>query len=148
MGIGKKLLATFAFVFLSVSIPAAVAQTPSETCKGDEAAKIVQVDERNERVFVVTSLDKINTAAKARKVLLSVQQTLKQCRPGWRNTWSASFFSDPKYAGYKHDDNMKPFVRNGSWSRAYLGEYERVEGKLTLHPADPKNLKFLKVPLR
>ena len=97
---------------------------------------------------MVTSLDRINTVAKARKVLLSLQETLKQCRPKWGRTWSVSFFSDPTYAGYKHDDNMQPFVRDGSWSRAYLGEYERVEGKLTLHPADPKRLKFLKVPLR
>ena len=97
---------------------------------------------------MVTSLDKINTVAKARKVLLSLQETLKQCRAKWGRTWSVSFFSDRKYAGYKHDDNMQRFVRDGSWARAYLGEYERVEGKLTLHPADLQRLKFLKVPLR
>ncbi|OLB32001.1 MAG: hypothetical protein DMG41_12305 [Acidobacteria bacterium] len=148
MGICKKFLAAFAWLFLLVSVPTADPQTPSETCKSDDAANIVQMDERNERVFAVTSLDRINTVAKARKVLLSLQKTLKQCRPTWGNTWSVSFFSDRKYAGYKHDDNMKPFVRDGSWSRAYLGEYERVEGKLSLHPADPNRLKFLKVPLR
>ena len=148
MGTCKKFLAAVALLFLLVSLPTADPQTPSETCQGDDAANIVQIDERNERVFVVTSLDTINTAARARKVLLSLQKTLKQCRATWGNTWSVSFFSDRKYAGYKHDDNMKPFVRDGSWSRAYLGEYERAEGKLTLHPADPNRLKFLKVPLR
>ena len=148
MGISERFLAAFASVFLLVSIPTAVGQAPAETCTSDDSAQIVHVDDRNERVFVVTSLDKINTAAKARKVLLSLQQTLKQCRAKWGRTWSVSFFSDRKYAGYKHDDNMQPFVRDGSWSRAYLGEYERVEGKLTLHPADPTRLKFLKVPLR
>ena len=148
MGICEKSLAAFALVFLLVSIPTTVGQARAETCKSDDAAKIVQIDERNERAFVVTSPDKINTVTKARKVLLAVQETLKQCRPKWGNTWSVSFFSDPKYAGYKHEDNMKPFVRDGSWSSAYLGEYERVEGKLTLHPADPKRIKFLKVPVR
>jgi hypothetical protein len=143
-----KGLAAFASVFLWMSIPAALGQAPSETCKSDDSAKIVQMDERNERAFVVTSLDKINTVAKARRLLSSLQGTLKQCRPDWGNMWSVSFFSDAKYAGYKHDDKMKPFVRDGTWSRAYLGEYERVEGKLTLHPADPNRLKFLKVPLR
>jgi hypothetical protein len=148
LGISKTLLAAFALVFLSVSIPAALGQAPAETCKSDDSAKIVQVDDRNERVFVVTSLDKINTVAKARKVLLSLQETLKHCRAKWGRTWSVSFFSDRKYAGYKHDDKMQRFVRDGSWARAYLGEYERVEGKLTLHPADLQRLKFLKVPLR
>ena len=148
MGISEKCLAAFASVFLWVSIPTVVGQVPAETCTSDDSAQIVHVDDRNERVFVVTSLDKINTVAKARKVLLSLQQTLKQCRAKWGRTWSVSFFSDRKYAGYKHDDNMQPFVRDGSWSRAYLGEYERVEGKLTLHPADPTRLKFLRVPLR
>lgn len=148
MGTCIKCSAAFALAFLWVSTPTAVAQAPSETCKSDDSAKIVQMDERNERAFVVTSPDRINTVAKARRVLLSLQETLKQCRPSWGNMWSVSFFSDAKYAGYKHDDKMKPFVRDGSWSRAYLGEYERVEGKLTLHPADSNRLKFLKVPLR
>jgi len=139
-------LAAVALAFLS--IPPAAPQAPSETCQSDESAKIVQIDERNERIFVVTSLDKINTVVKARKVLLALQGTLMQCRPQWGHTWSVSFFSDAKYAGYKHEANMQTFVRNGSWSRAYLGEYERVEGKLTLHPAGPQRMKFLKIPLR
>ena len=143
-----KCLAACALVFLWVLMPAALGQAPSETCKSDDSAKIVQMDERNERAFVVTSPERINTVVKARRVLLFLQETLKQCRPNWGHMWSVSFFSDAKYAGYKHDDKMKPFVRDGSWSRAYLGEYERVEGKLTLHPADPNRLKFLKVPLR
>jgi len=148
LGICKKFLAALALLFLLVSVPTAVAQTHSETCKSDDSGSIVQIDERNERIFVVTSLDKINTVVKARKVLLALQKTLQECRSNWGNTWSVSFFSDAKHAGYKHDDSIKPFVRDGSWSRAYLGEYEHAEGKLTLHPADPNRLKFLKVPLR
>jgi hypothetical protein len=148
LGICKKFLAALALLFLLLSVPKAVAQTHSETCKSDDSGSIVRIDERNERIFVVTTLDKINTVAKARKVLLALQKTLKECRSNWGNTWSVSFFSDAKHAGYKYDDSVKPFVRDGSWSRAYLGEYERVEGKLTLHPADPNRLKFLKVPLR
>ena len=141
-------MTALALLFLVVSVLTAAAQTHPETCKSDDSGNIVQIDERNERIFVVTSLDKINTVAKARKVLFALQKTLKECRSNWGNTWSVSFFSDAKHAGYKHEDNMKPFVRDGSWSRAYLGEYERMEGKLTLHPADPNRIKFLKVPLR
>lgn len=148
MGIWKRLFAALALVFLWGSIPAKAQQAPAPTCKGEDSAKVVQIDERNERIFVVTSPDKINTVAKARKVLFALQETLRQCRPQWKRSWSVSFFSDSKYAGYKHDDNLQTFVRDGSWARAYLGEYERVEGKLTLHPAEPKRIKFLKVPLR
>lgn len=148
MGICKKFLAAWALVFLLGSIPAAARQAPPETCKGDDSAKVVQLDERNERIFVVTSPDKINTVAKARRVLLALQETLRQCRPQWGRSWSVSFFSDSKYAGYSHDDNLQTYVRDGTWARAYLGEFERVEGKLTLHPAEPRRIKFLKIPLR
>jgi len=135
-----------ALAFLSVS--RIVAQSPSaESCKSDDSAKIVRVDDRSERIFVIAQADQINTATKARRLLLSLQASLKQCRPGWGRTWSVSFFSDPKYAGYKSDDSMAPFVRDGSWFEAYLAEYERQTQKLIMNPADRKRIKFLRVPL-
>jgi hypothetical protein len=125
-----------------------VAQTaPEQSCKSDDSAKIVRIDDRNERIFVIAQANQINTTAKARKLLLPLQASLKQCRPGWGRTWAVSFFSDPKYVGYKSEDNMAAFVANGSWSKAYLGEYERQTQRLILNPAERERIKFLRVSL-
>ena len=124
------------------------AQTPpQESCKSDDSAKIVRIDDRNERIFVIAHFEQINSGAKARKLLLPLQASLKQCRPNWGRTWAVSFFSDPKYAGYKSDDNIAALVANGSWAKAYLGEYERQTQRLILNPAERERIKFLRVPL-
>lgn len=129
-------------------MPCVDAQTPpQESCKSDDSAKIVRIDDRNERIFVVVHADQINTSAKARKLLLSLQASLKQCRPDWGKTWAVSFFSDAKYAGYKSDENVAALVANGSWANAYLGEYERQTQRLILNPAQRERIKFLRVPL-
>jgi hypothetical protein len=142
----KPCLAALALAFLSV--PRVVAQNPpQQTCKSDDSAKIVRIDDRNERIFVIVHIDQIDTVAKARKVLLSLQQSLKQCRPGWGKAWAVSFFSDAKYAGYKSDDNVAAFVANGSWSQAYLAEYERQTQRLVMNPAERERIRFLKVRL-
>lgn len=131
-----------------LSAGAVFAQTaPEQSCKSDDSAKIVRIDDRNERIFVVAQEGQINTSAKARKVLLPVQASLKQCRPNWGRTWAVSFFSDAKYAGYKSDDNMAALVANGSWAKAYLAEYERQTQRLILNPADKTRLRFLRVTL-
>ena len=147
METSKKGWIAVALVFLSV--PAVVGQAPPEEgCKSDDsAARIVRIDDRNERVFLIAQPDEINTVTKARKVLLPLQGSLKQCRPGWGKSWAVSFFTDPKYAGYKSDYQLQVFVRNGSWSKAYLAEYERQTQRLVLNPADRPRIRFLKVPL-
>ena len=146
LGPRKPYWAAFALALLSAGTVAA--QTaPEQSCKSDDSAKIVRIDDRNERVFVVVKIDQINTTAKARKLLFPLQASLKQCRPNWGRTWAVSFFSDAKYAGYKSDDNLAALVANGSWARAYLGEYERQTQRLILNPAERERIKFLRVPL-
>src|SRR5690348_6036707 len=146
MGPYRQYWAAFALAFLSAGT--VFAQTaPEQSCKSDDSAKIVRIDDRNERIFVVAQEGQINTSAKARKILLPVQASLKQCRPNWGRTWAVSFFSDAKYAGNKSDDNMAALVANGSWAKAYLAEYERQTQRLILNPADKSRLKFLRVTL-
>lgn len=146
MGPRRQYWAAFALALLCVG--SVVAQTPSEqSCKSDDSAKIVRIDDRNERIFVVTKIDQVNTTAKARKLLIPLQASLKQCRPSWGRTWAVSFFSDPKYAGYKSDEKIAALVANGSWGKAYLGEYERQTQRLILNPAERDKIRFLRVPL-
>lgn len=125
-----------------------VAQTaPEQGCKSDDSAKIVRIDDRNERIFVIAQVWQFNTPTKARKLLLPLQASLKQCRPDWGKTWAVSFFSNAKYAGYKSDENVAALVANGSWAKAYLAEYERLTQRLILYPAERDRIKFLRVPL-
>jgi len=138
--------AVFALAFLRAGT-AAAQRPPQENCKSDDSAKIVRIDDRNERIFVIVRVDQINTTAKAQKVLLTLQGSLKQCRADWGREWAVSFFSDAKYAGYKSDDNMAVFVANGRWSKAYLAEYERLTQRLILNPAEHGRIRFLKVRL-
>ena len=146
LGPRKQFWAAFALAFLWAG--RVVAQTaPDQSCKSDDSAKIVRIDDRNERIFVIARVEQIDTTAKARKLLLPLQASLKQCRPGWGKSWSASFFSDAKHAGYKSDENMAALVANGSWAKAYLGEYERQTQRLILNPAEHDRIKFLRVPL-
>ena len=146
LGLRRQYWAAFALAFLFG--PRVAAQTPpQESCKSDDSAKIVRIDDRNERIFVIAQESQINTSAKARKLLLPLQASLKQCRPDWGKTWAVSFFADPKYAGYKSDDNLAALVANGSWAKAYLGEYERQTQRLILNPAERERIKFLRVPL-
>jgi hypothetical protein len=146
LGPRRQYWAAFALALLPFGT--VVAQTtPEQSCKSDESAKIVRIDDRNERVFIIVKIEQINTTVKARKLLFPLQASLKQCRPNWGRTWAVSFFSDAKYAGYKSDDNMAALVANGSWAKAYLGEYERQTQRLILNPAERERIKFLRVPL-
>jgi hypothetical protein len=146
VGTFRQYLAALALAFLSAGT--VVAQTaPEQSCKSDDSPKIVRIDDRNVRIFVIAQANQINTTAKARKLLLPLQASLKQCRPGWGRTWAVSFFSDPKYAGYKSEDKMAALVANGSWAKAYLGEYERQTQRLILNPAERERIKFLRVSL-
>ena len=146
LGLRKQYLTAFALAFLFAG--RVVAQNaPEPGCKSDDSAKIVRIDDRNERIFVVVQEGQINTSAKARKLLLTLQVSLKQCRPDWGRAWAVSFFSDPKYAGYKSDENMAALVANGSWAKAFLAEYERQTQRLILNPAERERIKFLRVPL-
>jgi len=146
VGTFRQYLAALALAFLSAGSVVAQA-APEQSCKSDDSPKIVRIDDRNERIFVIAQANQINTTAKARKLLLPLQASLKQCRPGWGRTWAVSFFSDPKYAGYKSEDNLAALVANGSWAKAYLGEYERQTQRLILNPAERERIKFLRVPL-
>jgi hypothetical protein len=58
-----------------------------------------------------------------------------------------SVFSEATYAGYKDETQLQESVKDGRWSRAYVGKYDRASQKLTLSPQDPKKMKSLQVVL-
>ena len=122
-----------------------VTQVVFATSKGD--SEIVRFDDRSKRVFVIAQFETINTQRRARVVLGRVQETIRESRPSWNNQWSASFFTDPKYVGYKDEPHVMRYLRDGSWSRAYIGEYDRSTNELKLKPLNAKESRTLKVAL-
>ena len=109
--------------------------------------RVVRFDDGGKRVFVHAQLAEIDSPRKAQQFLRSLQQTVRECRQSWGNDWSASVFSNATYAGYKDEKQLEEVVKDGRWSRAYVGEYDRSSQKLTLNPADPKKVKTLHVAL-
>src|SRR2546425_9165268 len=92
-------------------------------------------------------LKEIATTRRARSFFQSLQQTVEKCRSSWGKDWSVSIFSEAIYAGYKDEPQLEESVKDGRWSRAYVGEYDRTSQKLTLSPQDPKKMKSFQVVL-
>ena len=117
-------------------------------CKNIQSVEVVRLDDRSQRVFIAARSDQIDPFTKAHTLLSFIQNVLRDCRPAWKDSWSVSFFTERKFANYKTESDVEPFVKDGSWFRAYVGEYDRKTHKLSLNPLDPRKVKFLKVPLR
>jgi len=126
---------------------ATAAQSQAPPCGHAAGARVVRFDDAGKRVFVSAQLKEIATARTARSFFQSLQHTVEKCRPSWGKDWSVSVFSEATYAGYKDDPQLQEFVKDGRWSHAYVGEYDRTSQKLTLNPQDPKKMKSLQVDL-
>jgi hypothetical protein len=104
-------------------------------CSGPPSARIIRIDDAQKRVFVNTTLRQINSAERAKKIIRSLESSIRECRPTWGQLWSASFFTDPRFAGYKDEPKLQAYVVRGEWSNAYVGEYDRSSKTLTVMPA-------------
>src|SRR5262245_60229666 len=110
-------------------------------CKDLENIGVVRIDENGKRVFIHMQSEQIATMKKARSILSAVQDAVVKCRSSWGNTWSVSFFTEPKYAGNKDKQQLLDSISNSNWAQSYIGEYDRQSYKLTLNPSNPQKLK-------
>jgi hypothetical protein len=119
-----------------------------EQCSKIKSVQIVRVNDRAKRVFVQIKPDQISTQRKAKSVLLSLQEKITACYPHFGKEWSASFFSDERYADYKTEFIDKASdITISDWSDHYIGEYDRKKQKITLYPTNPKLVKHYLVAL-
>ncbi|HYB72909.1 MAG TPA: hypothetical protein VED18_06020, partial [Candidatus Sulfotelmatobacter sp.] len=72
-----------------------------------------------------------------KRLLTDAQVFVQKCRPAWSDRWWASLFPEAKYVGYKDDEGVLQYVKDGSWSVNHLGEYESEEELVVLYPAQP-----------
>ena len=98
--------------------------------------RIVKVDKKNQHYFIAAS----DVAA---DVIAANTSKLRGCftNSPWKDIWSLSVFSDPKYAGYKDEEHIIPYHKNNSWAKAYVAEYDSQTNTLTSYPAyKPKHI--------
>ena len=93
-------------------------------------SKIVRVDNKNERLFVV---NKDLTPALLSAKLSSIKSCLKNSV--WANDWAISVFTEEKYAGYKDEKNIIPFHKKNEWAKAYKIEYLNSSSTIIKNPA-------------
>lgn len=98
---------------------------------------VERVDKQGKRLFVEGPENSFASKTKIASYLKKLDEVIERCEPSWKASWSVSFFSDPKLAGYKTDSELQGAVENGDWGRAYIAEYDRSTQILTIFPLDP-----------
>ena len=105
--------------------------------------EVFRIDESSRRLFAIGLLQDAAVPLTAAPRLHEIRAFVAKCRAAWGQDWRASFFSDSKFAGYKDEPGLAESVRDGSWARAYLAEYDNSTAQLILYPALPAQKQVL-----
>jgi hypothetical protein len=105
-------------------------------CTFPQDFRVIRPDDTNKRLFIEATENQIDSVKKMASYLQRLDRAIEQCEPSWKGKWSASFFSDPKLAGYKTETALSHAVESGDWGKAYVGEYDRETEVLTILPLD------------
>lgn len=122
---------------LGPEVQRAVTRNFEGQCILPEGFPVVRVDESAKRLFVVGTESGVTSETVIATFLKRLSRALEQCKPTWKGSWSVSFFSDVKLAGYKTDLEHSGALESGDWGRAYIAEYDRGDQVLTIFPLDP-----------
>lgn len=104
------------------------------SCMPPPTLSIVRIDERNERLFVQASPEIVSDLGNVKELLRKTKEYVETCHTIWSRNWSVSIFAEAKYAGYKDEGKIRGYVMDGSWEKAYLGEYDNHNGLLIRFP--------------
>jgi len=131
------MVAAFALTPCGFSETRSNGQNPRKTntefkCSLPEDFRFIRVDTQNKRLFLEGTEAKVASRRKVDSFLKRIDKAIADCVPSWRGSWSASFFSDPKLAGYKTEFSESI----GSWGKAYVAEYDRNTQILTVLPLE------------
>jgi len=129
------LIASAIFLFSALASSPPLAKNETSTCGGARSPQIARLDDSGKRVFVISNLREVQTRTSAKAEVVAVAAGVHRCRPDWGTAWSASFFTNAKYAGYKTEASLRKYVEDGTWGRAYVAEYDASSAKMTLLPA-------------
>jgi hypothetical protein len=112
------------------------ARIPADGCVVPPDLYIIRLDKQAKRFFLEASEAYLSLRSEVKSRLKGLDAFVQRCEPSWSGIWSASFFSVPRFAGYKTDDDISEVVKNGQWGKAYAGEFDRKTQILTILPLD------------
>lgn len=101
-------------------------------------SEVARVDVRNQRLFVEASAAQVVDSTVVNRLILDSAEFIARCHAGWSPQWSLSFFSNKKYAGYRDEQPLRPYVVSGEWMNAYVAEYDHAARKLVRYPVHPE----------
>lgn len=130
-------------LFLSALVSSAVTATPpgpasaDPECRSSDEITVVRTDDRNHRSFVVRPPTTVESQKSLADVVARAEALIAHCRPQWGSDWRLSVFSEEKYAGYKDEPQILPYVRDGHWAESYLAECSVKDRRCVTYPLLP-----------
>ena len=128
-----------AFAVLAISLSGCYGTESQAECQPNIGLTVVRIDDKNERLFLEITQDDASDTEVVEELLQQAKLFVETCKVGWSEDWAVSLFSDAARAGYKDDADILKYVKDGSWEKSYLGEYDNRSHTLILYPMDQLN---------
>lgn len=84
---------------------------------------LIKISPDHELLFLLTRQSVMNDLHGVQTLLYRVDDYVRQCHPLWTNSWSVSFFTDERFAGFLSDEAGKHFFEKGIWQQTNVGQY-------------------------
>ena len=120
---------------------------PARGCPIPDDLEVVRVDDRNRRLFVIATAREVETRRLVERTLARSAGYIGSCHPDWADRWSVTLMAERRFAGYKTEPEILPYVKDGSWSKGYLAEYDRRRSILVRFPLIPARRVELEIRL-
>jgi hypothetical protein len=133
------------YSFVSVLLILIVALSARAQTKQFVGMNVSKIDESNHRIFVAPSTAFLTTLKTTKEYLARLSADISRQYPEWGSKWEVSFFSEPRYATYKDDEQVEQAVHDGTWSNAYLAEYDNSTKIIVTAPMDPVKIKSARI---
>jgi hypothetical protein len=111
----------------------------------DSGLNVHHIDSKNHRFFVVPSTDIVSSPQSVKAYISKLSGEVMRLYHDWGSHWVVSFFAEAQYATYKDDEQVLESVKDGTWAKAYLAEYNHEKRQITIAPLDPSAVKKYKV---
>ncbi len=95
---------------------------------------LIKIPKDDQVLFLHTLESVMEHLPQIRALLRQVSAYVQQCQPRWTNSWSVSFFTDDKIAGFLRDVEKEQFFKEGLWQESNIGQYSSQARKLFRFP--------------
>lgn len=84
---------------------------------------LVNIPKDHHVLFLLAQESVMTHLDKAQSLLYQVNDYVHQCQPTWTNSWSVSFFTEKRFAGFVSDLKNEQYFEKGLWQQANIGQY-------------------------